>query len=82
MRKKGKKLQFMDLLESVQENNIENIPGHRLTENLLPLLRLQKLSHRFLCFRQNELGKLGRGFDVHTNTLERQLKTENLGSCN
>ena len=46
----------MDLLESVQEeNNIENIPGHRLTENLLPLLRLQKLSHRFLCFRQNDL---------------------------
>ena len=72
----------MDLFESVQENNIENIPGHHLTENLLPLLRLQKLSHRFLCFRQNELGKLGRGFDVHTNTLERQLKTENLGSCN
>ena len=29
----------MDLLESVQEeNNIENIPGHHLTENLLPLL--------------------------------------------
>ena len=82
LREKERK-KITDLLESVQEeNNIENIPGHRLTENLLPLLRLQKLSHRFLCFRQNELGKLGRGFDVHTNTLERQLKTENLGSCN